>query len=248
MMRTPLHPLTLWIGAMITAVAVAINSSYLFNIGVVGALVLLVLIRRDGSPWNSSFWWALKIGAFILAIRAIFGALIGVPIPGTVIFTVPRLSLPTWMPGIRIGGDVTLERLSSSIAEGLTIATIIALFGAASALTSPHKLLRVLPFFIYEIGITLVIATTVFPQLAVNVRRIRTAQRMRGIEKLSISSIATPLLEQSLIRSLQLAESMDARGFGVSRKRSRYRPSRWQLRDSLYVASTSAIAIVSFAS
>jgi energy-coupling factor transporter transmembrane protein EcfT len=152
------------------------------------------------------------------------------------------------MPGIRIGGDVTAERLASSLTEGLTIVTLIALFGAASALTSPHKLLRVLPVFIYEIGITLVIATTVFPQLAANVKRIRMAQKMRGIERLSLKTIATPLLEQSLIRSLQLAESMDARGFGVSRKRSRYRPASWLLRDSIYVATASAITIVSIAS
>lgn len=247
-MSKPLHPLTLWIGALITAVAVVINSNYLFNLSVVGALVILVLLRRDGSPWNAAFWWSLKIGTFILVIRAIFGALIGVPIPGRVLFSVPRVSLPSWMPGIRIGGDVTAERLSSSIAEGLTIVTLIALFGAASALTSPHKLLRVLPVFIYEIGITLVIATTVFPQLAANVKRIRMAQKMRGIEKLSIKTIATPLLEQSLIRSLQLAESMDARGFGVSSKRSRYRPARWLMRDSIFVATASAITIVSIAS
>lgn len=247
-MRTPLHPLTLWIGAIATAAAVVINDSSAFNMGVMVALVALVLIRQDGSPWNSSFWWALKIGAFILAIRAIFGALIGVPIPGSVLFTIPRLSLPSWMPGIRIGGDVTFERLSSSLQEGLVIATIVGLFGAASALTSPHKLLRVLPFFIYEIGITLVIATTVFPQLAANVKRIRMAQKMRGIEKLSIASIATPLLEQSLIRSLQLAESMDARGFGVSRKRSRYRPTPWKVQDIALIGFTGALTFVSFAS
>jgi energy-coupling factor transporter transmembrane protein EcfT len=198
-----------------------------------GVAVLLVKIRADGSPWNATFSWSLRIAIFIIAIRALVGVLIGVPIPGTEIFRIPILELPSWMPGIRIGGAVTAERLSSSLHEGIIIAAMIVLFGAASALTSPHKLLRVLPFFIYEVGITLVIAASVFPQLVQSLKRIRRAQRLRGIEKIGVRTLALPLLEEALSRSLQLAESMDARGYGVSRRRSRYRPSPWNKRDSV---------------
>jgi len=246
-MRKPLHPLTMWIWAILLSIgAVALD-----NVWVAVALIvfsaLLVRVRSDGSPWSSSFWWALRIGIFIIAFRAIVGMLIGVPIPGTTLFTIPRLDLPSWMPGIRIGGAVTLERLSSSIHEGVIIATLIALFGAATSLTSPHKLLRVLPVFIYEIGITLVIATSVFPQLATSFQRIRRAQKLRGIEGNAFRNLALPLLEQSLSRSLQLAESMDSRGYGVSRKRSRYRPEKWQQRDSFIVIATlvTLVAMVS---
>jgi len=246
-MRKPLHPLTMWIWAILLSIgAVALD-----NVWVAVALIvfsaLLVRVRSDGSPWSSSFWWALRIGIFIIAIRSIVGMLIGVPIPGTTLFTTPRLDLPSWMPGIRIGGAVTLERLSSSIHEGVIIATLIALFGAATSLTSPHKLLRVLPVFIYEIGITLVIATSVFPQLATSFQRIRRAQKLRGIEGNTFRNLALPLLEQSLTRSLQLAESMDSRGYGVSRKRSRYRPEKWQQRDSFIVIATlvTLVAMVS---
>jgi len=246
-MRKPLHPLTMWIWAILLSIgAVALD-----NVWVAVALIvfsaLLVRVRSDGSPWSSSFWWALRIGIFIIAFRAIVGMLIGVPIPGTTLFTIPRLDLPSWMPGIRIGGAVTLERLSSSIHEGVIIATLIALFGAATSLTSPHKLLRVLPVFIYEIGITLVIATSVFPQLATSFQRIRRAQKLRGIEGNTFRNLALPLLEQSLTRSLQLAESMDSRGYGFSRKRSRYRPEKWQQRDSFIVIATlvTLVAMVS---
>jgi energy-coupling factor transporter transmembrane protein EcfT len=235
----------------IWAILLSIGAVALDNVWVAVALVvfsaLLVRVRSDGSPWSSSFWWALRIGIFIIAFRAIVGMLIGVPIPGTTLFSIPRLDLPSWMPGIRIGGAVTLERLSSSIHEGVIIATLIALFGAATSLTSPHKLLRVLPVFIYEIGITLVIATSVFPQLATSFQRIRRAQKLRGIEGNTFRNLALPLLEQSLTRSLQLAESMDSRGYGVSRKRSRYRPEKWQQRDSFIVIATlvTLVAMVS---
>ena len=231
-MKKPLHPLTLWIWALLTAIGVVALDSTWVALAAMGVAVLIVKVRADGSPWNATFAWSLRIAAFIIAIRAIVGVLIGVPIPGTELFRLPILQLPSWMPGIRIGGAVTAERLSSSLHEGIIIATMILLFGAASALTSPHKLLRVLPFFIYEIGITLVIAASVFPQLVQSLQRIRKAQRLRGIEKIGIRSLALPLLEEALTRSLQLAESMDSRGYGVSRRRSRYRPSPWNLRDS----------------
>jgi len=237
-MKKPLHPLTLWVSAIMLAVGVVALDNAWIAIAIVGAVALLVYLRRDGSPWQASFYLSLRIGATILAIRTIVGILIGVPIPGTVLFKLPILDLPSWMPGIRVGGSVTLERLSSSLHEGVIIATMIALFGAATSLTSPHKLLRVTPSFIYEIGITLVIATSVFPQLATSARRIRTAQKLRGIENIRIRSIAIPLLEESLSKSLQLAAAMDARGYGISRKRSRYRPQQWLMRDNYIVFGT----------
>ncbi len=237
-MKKPLHPLTLWVSAILLALGVVALDNAWIAIAIVGAVALLVYLRRDGSPWQASFNLSLRIGATILAIRTIVGILIGVPIPGTVLFRLPILDLPSWMPGIRVGGSVTLERLSSSLHEGVIIATMIALFGAATSLTSPHKLLRVTPSFIYEIGITLVIATSVFPQLATSARRIRTAQKLRGIENIRIRSIAIPLLEESLSKSLQLAAAMDARGYGISRKRSRYRPQQWLMRDNYILLGT----------
>ena len=237
-MKRSLHPLTMWIWALLLITAVVLTDSAWVALSAIGVATVLVMVRSDGSPWGRSYWIALRIGAVILVIRAVVGVLIGVPIPGTTLFTVPIIDLPSWMPGIRLGGAVTLERLSSSLHEGLIIATVIALFGAATSLTSPHKVLRTLPFFIYEIGITLVIATSLFPQLAQSARRIRLAQQLRGHEKVSWRGLAIPLLEESLSRSLQLAASMDSRGFGVSRKRSRYRPEKWQISDSAVVTFT----------
>jgi energy-coupling factor transporter transmembrane protein EcfT len=237
-MKKPLHPLTLWVSAILLAVGVVALDNAWIAIAIVGAVALLVYLRRDGSPWQASFNLSLRIGVTILAIRTIVGILIGVPIPGTVLFRLPILDLPSWMPGIRVGVSVTLERLSSSLHEGVIIATMLALFGAATSLTSPHKLLRVTPSYIYEIGITLVIATSVFPQLATSARRIRTAQKLRGIENIRIRSIAIPLLEESLSKSLQLAAAMDARGYGISRKRSRYRPQQWLMRDNYILLGT----------
>ena len=205
-----------------------------------GVVAVVVFAIRDNAPWGKSFSWTIKVAAWILVIRTIIGVLIGVPIPGTTLFRIPVLPLPSWMPGIRIGGAVTSERLNAALTEGLLICAIIVIFGAAASLTSPHKLLRVLPVYVYEFGVAVVIATSVVPQLVTAVARIRQAQRLRGQSLKGFRSwkrVAIPLLEESLARSLDLAASMDSRGYGISKKRSRYRPIKWKLSDLLVIGS-----------
>jgi len=245
-MSKPFHPLSFW--GLFTALAIGVIASdnAICAIAAVGGAAAIVYFKSEDGPWRSSFKWSLIAGAFLLVIRALTGILIGVPRIGHVIFSIPRISLPSWLPGIRIGGDVTWERLSSSLHEGLMIATVIALFGAANSVTSPHKLLRVLPSRIYQLAVTLTIATSVFPQLITSIQRIRQAQFLRSGKKPRISQVAIPLLEESLGRAVHLAESMEARGFGQSRKQSRYRPISYSFRDLAVVSGGifSAIAMV----
>ena len=239
-----LHPLTWWIWSLlIVGAVISANSSWLAGISIAGATILVWHFAAD-APWARSFWFSLKIGAFILIIRTMVGILIGVPIPGTKLFELPILPLPSWLAGVRIGGVITQERLLSSIHEGLIIVAVISLFGAAVSLTSPHKLLRVTPIVIYEFGVATVIATSALPNLVQSISRIRRARLLRGDENPSWRSIALPLLEDSLSRSLELAAAMDARGYGVSRKRSRYRPISWRGIDSVVVLA--AFLILSF--
>jgi energy-coupling factor transporter transmembrane protein EcfT len=238
----PFHPMTFW--ALFTAIAVAVvaSDSALVALCALGGSALLVHFLRSDGPWGKSFQWSIIAGLYLLVIRAITGILIGVPRPGTTLFEIPRISLPSWLPGIRIGGDVTLERLSSALHEGFIIATVIALFGAANSLTSPRKLLRVLPARIYQLSVTLIIATSVFPQLITSIKRIRDAQFLRSGKRPPVASIALPLLEESLGRAVHLAESMEARGYGQSPQQSRYRPVKYSPRDLTIIASGIAIA------
>jgi energy-coupling factor transporter transmembrane protein EcfT len=244
MKKLSFHPLTWWIFSAAIAVAIARVNSPVFAITAVGVMSVIVFSQRDDAPWGQSFNATLKLSLWIIAIRAIIGVLIGVPIPGTTLFTIPTLPLPHWMPGIRIGGAVTLERLSSSITEGIIICAILVVFGAAASLTSPHRLLRVLPIYLYEFGITVVIATSVLPQLVSAVTRIRMAQRLRGQKTHGVKAfkrIALPLLEESLARSLDLAAAMDSRGYGISKKRSKYRPIKWARVDVAVVIAGLAV-------
>lgn len=248
MMKPSLHPFTWWLWAIGLAIAIVRFDSTWFTLACVGAVTVIVYMFRENAPWAKSFDWTLKLSIWILAIRTLIGVTIGVPIPGTEMFRLPILPLPNWMPGIRIGGVVTWERLSSSLTEGLMICSIIVIFGAAASLTSPHRLLRVMPIYIYEFAVAVVIAASVLPQLVTSVKRIRLAQRLRGQNTRGLTSwkrVAIPLLEESLARSLDLAAAMDSRGYGVSKKRSRYRPISWRLKDTFVVISALGLVVIS---
>lgn len=240
-MKKSFHPLTWWCGAIAIAIAVSVAHHTALNLAVVGGMCFIVYrVNRnaiDQSPWSRGLWFALKIAAIIIVIRTFIGIAIGVPIPGNTLFELPIVDLPEWMAGIRIGGAITQERLTFAFAEGVQIATLICIFATATSLTSPHRLLRQMPIFIYEFGVALVIATSVLPQLVTSATRIKSAQRMRGIQRRGWAGVALPLLEESLARSLDLAAAMDSRGYGYSRTRSRYRREKMLLHDLSVVFS-----------
>lgn len=218
------------------------------TIATIALVSLLVFKFKSDGPWADSYKWALKLALAVILFRVFIGIIIGVPVPGSVLFTIPTIPLPDWMAGITLGGAVTWERVSSTIIESLNIASIIALFGAATALTNPRAVLRSIPPIFYEVGMVLVIATTLTPQLVGNLKRIRIAQKMRGISTnrfLSWRQIAMPLLEDSLARALDLAAAMDSRGYGQSRKRSKYRPQKFAFRDLLFLSTSLAFLAVS---
>ena len=204
------------------------------------AIALLVKFLKSDGPWSDSFNWALKLAFAVIIFRVFIGVIIGVPVPGHTLFTIPNIPLPNWMAGITLGGPVTWERVSSTVIESLNIASIIAIFGAATSLTNPRAVLRSMPPIFYEVGMVLVIATTLTPQLVGNLKRIRIAQKIRGISSskfLSWRQIAMPLLEDSLARALDLAAAMDSRGYGYSRKRSKYRPQKFTFKDALLIST-----------
>jgi energy-coupling factor transporter transmembrane protein EcfT len=82
------------------------------------------------------------------------------------------------------------------------------------------------------------------PQFISSIARIREAQVLRNGLRPKLSSIAVPLLEESLTRSAHLAESMESRGYGLSRKRSKYRPFSFSIIDIYFLISAAIISSV----
>jgi energy-coupling factor transport system permease protein len=216
--RRSLHPVAWWLWAAGLAIcAMRTNNPFLLAlIGVVACVV--VSARRSSAPWARSITFFLRVGVLVIVIRIVIEILFGQRgIPGHVLFTLPQLPLPPWAAAVSIGGPVTLESILDAFVLGLQLAVILLCFGAANSLASPYRLLRSLPAVLYETGVAVTVALSFTPELVQSIGIVRQARRQRGIPTKGLRGmrgVAVPVLESALDRSLQLATSMDARGYG----------------------------------
>jgi energy-coupling factor transport system permease protein len=175
-------------------------------------------MRRSTAPWARSITFFLRLGVLVIAIRVVIEIVFGERgVPGDVLFTLPQVPLPSWAVAVSIGGPVTAESILNAFDEGLQIAVILLSFGAANSLASPYRLLRSLPAVLYETGVAVTVALAFTPELVQSIGTVRRARRLRGIPTKGVRGlrgVAVPVLESALDRSLQLATSMDARGYG----------------------------------
>jgi energy-coupling factor transport system permease protein len=216
--RRSLHPVAWWLWAAGLAIcAMRTNNPFLLAlIGVVACVV--VSARRSSAPWSRSITFFLRVGLLVIVIRIAIEILFGQRgVPGHVLFTLPQVPLPSWAAAVSIGGPVTLESILDALVLGLQLAVILLCFGAANSLASPYRLLRSLPAVLYETGVAVTVALSFAPELVQSIGIVRLARRQRGIPTTGLRGmrgVAVPVLESALDRSLQLATSMDARGYG----------------------------------
>jgi energy-coupling factor transport system permease protein len=215
-----LHPIAWWVWALGLATAVSATTNPLLLVLVLGVLSVVVANRRSEAPWARAFKYYLYLALIVIALRVVFRSIFGGDIdPGTmhVIVTLPHVPLPSWMAGVQLGGAVTLEGTLSALYDGLRLGTMLACVGAANTLANPKRALRVLPGALYELGVAVVVALSVAPQLIESVQRVRRARKLRGgatSGRHALRTIAIPVLEDALERSLKLAAGMDSRGYG----------------------------------
>ncbi|MFF2851470.1 energy-coupling factor transporter transmembrane component T [Streptomyces sp. NPDC058001] len=215
-----LHPGAWWLWALGLGTAASRTTNPLLLGLLIGVAGYVVAARRIEAPWARSYGAFVKIALVVIGIRLVFAVFLGSPIPGTqVLVTLPELPLPDWAQGMRIGGRVTAEGLVFALYDGLKLATLLICVGAANALANPARLLKSLPGALYEAGVAVVVAMTFAPQLIADVRRLRSARRLRGRPDRGLRGllqVGLPVLEGALERSVALAAAMDARGYGRS--------------------------------
>ncbi len=223
----PLHPVAWWIWALGVAVAASRTTNPVVLATIVAVVSWVVVARRADAPWARAYRFYLIGGAVIVVLRIVFRVLFGGGGGGFVLVPLPSVPLPSWVAGVRLLGDVTAAQVLGGLYDGLRLATMLVCLGAANALANPRRLLRSLPPALSEVSTAVVVALSVFPQLAESVLRVRRARRLRArppARRLaSLRSVVVPVLEDALDRSMLLAASMDARGHGRRSGRSHRR-------------------------
>jgi energy-coupling factor transport system permease protein len=242
-----LHPVAWWVWAMGLAAAATLTTNPLLLLLLVAVAAVVVQARRSDHPWARSFRLYVALGVAIVVIRVVFRIVFGSVDGGHVLLALPSVPLPEWVAGVRLLGPLTREGLLAGLYDGLRLATIVICVGAANSLANPKRLLASVPPALYEVGTALVVAVTVFPQLADSARRVRAAQALRGGADGRVGRLRrflVPVLEDALERSLALAAGMDTRGYGRAGTAT---PAERRLTGTLLLAALCGIGVGTYA-
>lgn len=204
----------LWtLGAALPALLVR-NPLYLAIIGLAAALVHVANGLRSsaagqGSDQAQGWRGLLKIGALM--------ALVAIPLNALMVHQgrYVLFRLPAHWP--LVGGPITLEAMAYGFVAGLAIWVLLLIFATFNICVDASELLRLTPPFLYQAGVVTSIALTFMPQMLSSAREIREAQRIRGHRFRgwrSLVPLFVPLVTTGLEHAIELAESMESRGFG----------------------------------
>ena len=240
-----LHPVAWWIWALALAVAASRTTNPLLLLLILAVLGLVVAMRRGDAPWARGYRFYLILALTVIGIRIVFRVIFesGITPGDSIMFRLPRLPMPAWYAGVQIGGPVSLQAVLSAALDGARLACLLCCVGAANTLANPKRALRVLPGALYELGVAVTVALSVAPQLVESAQRVRRARRLRGADRhglRALRSVAIPVLQDALDRSLQLAAGMDSRGYG--RTGTATRASR-RLTAALLLAGLSGLCL-----
>ena len=219
-----LHPLG-WCAWALAALAAAFldRNPYL-------QLTLLLVLVNAWLPYRrrtANRYWRFAIALAILP--AVFDMALS-RFGEHVLFSLPAFPL--------LGGAWTLEALLYGASTGMALLLVVAVFAVLQVAVRSADLVAMLPRPFYRGGTVLALAISFAPQTVASLAAISESRRIRHQRTgwRAAPQLLLPLLLTTLERALQYAESLDARGFG-SRRRSRYRQTRFGVRDALLAAA-----------
>ncbi len=209
---------SLWLLAAMFASLGTRNPFYLVLVIVISLMVGRAIARPPSTTEDKQYAVSNSQSGFSSLWRIVVIITIGVAvlkglsyhIGATVLFT-----LPDWLPVI--GGKVALEDMLAAGLDALALLTVLAVFAAFTAGADYYAMLRSVPAAMHGAGLVTSIAITFVPQTIQRYTEIREAQSLRGHRVRRVADLLPmiiPLLAGGMERSMNLAEAMEARGFG----------------------------------
>lgn len=141
--------------------------------------------------------------------------------------------------------DVTLEALAYGAKAALVLVVIIAAAALANAAVDPDELLRSLRRVSFRSALTATVATRMLPLLALDAKRIGEAQRCRPRPGGRLA-VMRAITANALDRSLDIAATLEVRGYGSGRRPTRVRRP-WSRHDLAFAASALVVAALPIA-
>ena len=251
-MTSRFHALAWLIWAFAAAISLQLAPSPLYVAVVIGVAALVVQVHGSDGPFARAFPVLLTLGVVFMAIRVALTAATTHTGIGTVLFTTPSFTLPQLLGGFTVGGPVEAEILLQAAAEGFVVVGVMAVFGAFNAVVSHYELVQSTPRAFYELGLVVTVALAFVPSTIQAITAVREADRARTggrvVRRGRLIRQAMPVLESGMERAVNLAESMDARGFAYGGASSLDRVAGWAGFASLLALGGAFVALVGRAS
>jgi energy-coupling factor transport system permease protein len=212
--------------------AAALLARHTASVAALAAVLLVVCLRAPVSRR-----WPYLIGAVGSAAALFVLTPFVERLPGTVFWSGPTIPVVGTL-------DVTSTELSGALFNACRLAAVSLAF-SAYALWLDHDRLVQAAGFARRSVLAVALATRLVPALERDAAGLVEALRGRGVEPEGLrgrARLLSPLLAGSLERSLNLAEAMEARGFGRPGA-TRLPQPRWGLREPLALAGA-ALAVV----
>lgn len=217
-------------GAWLAWLAAASATAFLTSNPLYVSLALLsvagVYLAVADSPKKRMMRPIVLIGLFFSLMSIPMNVLTGSSGP-TELASMSELRFPGWFGGVTFGGSITGEALVTAAGLALKISTLVVAAAAFNASIDHFRLVRLAPRSLAHAMLVLTIAILVVPQAIDHGRRVAEARRLRGREGRGLRALPAlllPVLEGALERSVQRAESLEARGFGAG-----VRATDWRL-------------------
>jgi energy-coupling factor transport system permease protein len=234
---SPLHAARAGVGSAFCVVLAGVALSFEHPV-LLGAVLLAVLLAGAaagvGDVVARSLLWGLPFALLIALVNALV-------VRGGLTVIARLGELPP------LGAvDVTLEATTYGAILGLRAMIVIACFALHSAAVDPDELLRAFRRLSFRSALTAALATRMVPVLVRDARRLRDAQRCRPGRPASRLAIARAVTSGALDRAVDVAATLEVRGYGGSRRPAREaRP--WSRHDLAFAASAGTLAALGVA-
>jgi energy-coupling factor transport system permease protein len=146
--------------------------------------------------------------------------------------------------------DVTAEAIAEGAILGLRAAVVMVAFAVYSACVDPDRVLRALRPFAGRSALTATLVSRLVPVAAADVARLRDAARLRGPGAAPVgrAPLARRLLAGSLDRAVDVAATVELRGYALDAPRTREPAARSRFDSRFYAVGLALIVLaVAFA-
>lgn len=153
--------------------------------------------------------------------------------------------VPSWVP--LVGGILTVEGFLAGGGIALGLAGAVSVVAALSVVLDPSDLVDALPGPLHRTAAAVGAALNLVPATAESFTAVRDAQRLRGWRPKGPSAVVdlvVPVLLGAIERSVQLAESMEARAFGSGRRTTAFGSDRSAASAAVGLSALAALVLV----